>query len=319
MSAHSPFGTRLLIKEETTYGTAVTPDVAWPVLSCDLQKLVLYQARQELSRESSRLPSSKVPTEYEVGGPVSMELGYEGFGYFWYMLLGAKASSGAGPYDHTYTMALDRPFMTGEQVNGTGIQGGTTQSRPFAGLQIARASIRIEAGGVMSAQYDLIGQDAGSPQTPTSVTLASVAPSNLIQAQHAGDLGWDGGTLDWRSIEISLDNGMVKRRVNNQLKVARPAPVNDTQLRVRVTRDMNDRTYETAHDGATESDLTLSITNGTHTIAHTWHNAFVDRRSTSRSRGDTILETLEFVPQADSTDGGWEVVVTNSQSSAVAG
>jgi len=151
-------------------------------------------------------------------------------------------------------------------------------------------------------------------------SLPTVTYSEGVEL-HADDttLTWDGNSLSFRSIDITLDNGHVFRDRSGAATTARPTRVNDRTVSARVTLDHVSSQLYNAMLASTEGDLVLTTTIGDNEVVITLHNTLVTVNDAPVSGQGLIAETAEFQAQSSASDTGMTVVITNSQSSATAG
>ena len=94
-----------MLGAETTYGTAVARTVSRPVRSVALQTNLEQAAVPDLYSGTAATSRRHHKARTTSGGSVSLVLAYDAMGLILKSALGAAATTGAGPYTHTYTLA----------------------------------------------------------------------------------------------------------------------------------------------------------------------------------------------------------------------
>ena len=318
MGLFLPDNSYLGVALEAVYGTEDARTHWYPAISVDLAAKDVPSPRPNLWRNTGggRLPSGFFHPRRDVGGEVNLELGYEGYGPLYQAIFGELGTSGAGPYVHTFDLAQSNPSCSLEEGRGTGIQSATSEAEEFLGCIFNQNTIRIEAGGVLTLRSTILGQSANDRQAVGVPTLPSGGPA---YGDECGDFTWNGLTTNWRSIEITIDNGYSFRPTNGSRETARPAPTSDRNVRLRIVRDYQDGDWYQASKDHDESDGTFTLTSPDgHTIVVTIQTARIASISSPLSSGSLVTETIELVARSTSTKMGFKWVVTNSQASGVA-
>jgi|GEM_PF-6457177 len=311
-------GTALGLAEESTYGTAASRTRWLAVISAGLRKRQQSIRRPNLRRGTGGLNRKHYRGRKEVGGPFETEVMYSDFGMLLYALLGGKSTTeDSGTYTHTYTLADELPSLTSEVIRGEGRNGSTALSEVFKGCILNSGSIRGEAHGLVKMQGTFLAQDADDRSAAPTVDAADWPTGVPLHCEEASNVSWNSLSLPWRSFELSVDNGHVFRDRAGASTTARPTRTNDRQVRLRLSLDQVGADLYHAIFADTESDLTLTFTNGDLSFAITLHNAIVDSSEAAINGPGLISETVEFIPQADDTNTGLSIVVINTQASAI--
>lgn len=176
---------------ESTVGTPVTVTSFLPLIS------------ETLMQDKTRLESAgiiagrRVLTSDQwnggnvtVSGSVQHELYNRGLGKLFAAMFGAVATTGSGPYTHTFTPGdLDGDALT-VQV-GRPATNGTTYPFTYAGMKVASWEIACAAGEIATLGLDLVGQREFDYRTVTDgvTTSGSTAISSATAAFSSDDVG----------------------------------------------------------------------------------------------------------------------------------
>lgn len=313
---YSGAGTALGIAQETTHGTAVSRTHWFRLISETMRRTVKKNKLSRLARSSSRGASKHFIEADEAGGTVELELNYEGIGLLLQHILWGTPSTGSasgGLYPHTFLLAGTAPSagLTMEVVRGDGT------AEVFEGCRITKAVFRCEAGGVWRVTLDIIAETSGgrvSAGTPSYTT-------NEIEAlhHHTSQFTWNSAAYDWKSVELTIDQKLSRRMLLGSLNTKDPKATGAPEFAARITREWEDDVLHAAYLADTESDLTFTLTgDGSRTIAFTLEAAYIEDLSSPVNTEGVVDESLSFMGQAQGANTGVKVVVTNTQSSAVA-
>lgn len=128
--------------EESTWGTAVSRTNWRPLISTDLTRTIEKVPRPSLRvGAAGAMRRAHYVQADNAGGSFEIEATYENVGLLIKHIMGTVATTGSGPYTHTYTFADDVPTgLTIENVRGTGT------SEVFEGCRINTATLAVSAG-----------------------------------------------------------------------------------------------------------------------------------------------------------------------------
>ena len=301
-------------EDDTSWGNAGTPDRSFYTFSTALETDMHVEFREALNEPvTGSVVTSSVNNGIDVGGTFEVEPGYEGFGLIWYHTLwGTTATTGTNPYTHTYTMAATPPTvgLTVEQVLGTG------SAEKFAGCRIGMLELTVSNRSRARARVTVIGKSGGGR---TSATSTSVTSTHLpILSHQAGAVGWNSLTLVCTDFALKVDNRFERQPVIGSQYTVEPAISGPRVVTIDLTVIYDGNGLYTGYTGGTASDLTVTYTSGTRSIAFTLHNAVITAYGSPVNRHGRIMQTVTFRGVSDGTDNGLAVVVINAQSSRVA-
>jgi hypothetical protein len=176
---------------ESTVGTPVTVTAFLPLVS------------ESLMQESGRLESAGIIAgrrvlasqqwnggDITVSGSVQHELYNRGLGKLFTAMFGAVATTGAGPYTHTFTPG----DLTGDALTiqvGRPATNGTTYPFTYAGMKVASWEIACSAGEIATLGMDVVGTREIDYRVVTDgvTTSGSAAITSASASFNASDIG----------------------------------------------------------------------------------------------------------------------------------
>jgi len=200
------FGTNVIFGfgEESTYGT--------PVASSKYLEIMEEAVKGEqswISKPTLRSPSQnqRVQSKKSVAGNIKMNMGYEGFERLLKHALGANATSGAGPYTHTLTLATALPTGLTLHISRDAAAVGVGSAFEYDGCQITKMTLTQSIEDLLMVDFEFIGQDFRNVNidTPTYPTFYQIDWSQF-------SLTWNASAISVRSFEVSLDNTLADDR-----------------------------------------------------------------------------------------------------------
>jgi len=176
---------------ESTVGTPVTVTAFLPLVS------------ESLMQESGRLESAGIIAgrrvlasqqwnggDITVSGSVQHELYNRGLGKLFTAMFGTVATTGAGPYTHTFTPG----DLTGDALTiqvGRPATNGTTYPFTYAGMKVASWEIACSAGEIATLGMDVVGTREIDYRVVTDgvTTSGSAAITSASASFNASDIG----------------------------------------------------------------------------------------------------------------------------------
>lgn len=296
--------------EESTYGVGVSVTVSNRIVSASLAEAQERSRKTYLSQSAAAFSTGHFDNFLVVGGSVDLPLLYEGSGMILKAALGAAASTGAGPYLHTYTAATDLPSLSVIQQRGTG------SSEKFLGCMISTLTISGAAGEEIMMSVEFIAQDADAR---TSAVSSSFGTGRQVFHYEAGSLSFGGNTYKVKSFELTVDNKLERRQVLGQKTTLEPVISDVREAMLNLTLEMEDNNLYTAQLNDTTSDAVIHFTNSDSDVFSIYLNAaYVTDYSDPINTFGAIERTLTLMGESDGTDEAIKIEVTNQQSSAVA-
>lgn len=300
--------------DDTSWGTAGTPDRGFYTFSTDVTTIMNKEFREALNEGlTGSVVSSVVDNGIDVGGTFEVEPAYEGFGLILYHATwGTTSTTGTNPYTHTYTLAAAPPALglTVEQVNGN------STAEKFAGCRISTLEMMVSARGRMRARVAVIGKSGGGRTSATSTSITT---------NHAPILGWHAGSATWNSLTwrlvdfaMKLDNRFERQPIIGTQYTAEPYIAGPRIVTATLTVIYDADTAYSGYTGGTQSDFAVTFTSGANSVAVTLHNAVITEFGAPVNKHGRIMQTITLRGMSDGTDNGLAIVVVNTQSSRVA-
>ena len=304
---------------ESTYDTPAASATWLPLVSWSPNHEFPQIEQPHLNGGVGRVAMQYYTERDDTGGTFTVLASYAAVGTFLRLAMGpAPSTTGAGPYTH--------PFLLGDVLaSGTfrfyrgNSAGGTLTDRyhEVSGAMVTRLTLRLEAGQPPMLEIEYIGcsTNYGNQATPT------VTYPTPVLYQQAGNISWNSASYDGNALELTIDNGIARRRNIGNLKTAKPVPSALRQVVLRLTRDHCDETLVAALLAQTESDLTITLTGtGNNSLAIELHSARVvspDNIGISEGGYGAIPEVIEFKPRnvPAGTDYGLAVTLINDNAS----
>lgn len=310
-------GGRISVAEDdAAWGAVGTPDRAFYTRSSNIQTAMNVEFREDLNEGlSGSVMTSFHNAGIGVAGDFEVEPAYEGFGLILYHALwGTTATTGAGPYVHTYLMAASPPTvgLTIEQTLGTGL----SPSEKFSGCRINTLELSVSAKGRMTARVSVIGKSGGGRAATTSTTVTT--NHSPILHHQAGAVSWNSITMQTVDLALKIDNRFEANNVLGSQYTVEPYISGPRIVEVDVTVLMDANTLYAAYLAGTQADLTVTFTSGAASMAITLHNAVITKCDVPLNSHGRIMQSITLRGLSDGADYGVGIVVTNTQSSRVA-
>lgn len=216
------------LAEEVTWGSAVTPPTHWvPIYRHNVEptldiRAVPYLGVATAANQTGHMERDSVLLAHDVGGDIETTACYDStyFALLCKHAFGAVATTGSGPYTHTFTLDYDGVVgLTGHAVDGVGL---SNRAETFAGLKINTFELACDARDLMRVRLGVIGKSAGG-MTSVSGTPAFTAAEE-IQADHGATMSWNSDTYNLRSMRLVLNNNLVRRPYIGSTYTDAPVP-----------------------------------------------------------------------------------------------
>lgn len=157
--------------EETAYKTPGVNGFRLYVTKSSMgRKIALDKSNMLIN---SRRQMAPVMGNQDVSGTIESEISHDNLGHLIKHAMGTVATTGTGPYVHTFTVADTLPIgLTIEHDNGPAINPAARYER-FSGCRINKMDLEFKATGFCMASFDLIGSSAVFSSTPLDATLTN--------------------------------------------------------------------------------------------------------------------------------------------------
>ena len=314
------FGRSAFIKygKESTYGTPASVTIQNRLTSISLSRSQERERTTSLSQSNAGFAMSTFDGFEQAGGTIEMPFFYKGQGLLLEVACGATvATTGAGP---TYTHVFEPRSLTSSPTLDSltiEVQRGTGSSEKFEGCMVSAFSFSCEAGGEAAASVEIIAETA-------SARAGSVAPpsfGNGPQIFHhqvtAAGLDYNSVNYKVRSFEIAVDNKL--ERVNNLgSKLTGQPQISDVrEVTITATLDLEDNNLYNAQLDGTQSDVSLTFSDGTNSLSFLLRNAKVMDYSDDINSFGRIERSVTFFGLADSSDPAFKITLTNDDATGL--
>lgn len=303
------------LKTEATYGTAVTVDRFIPFLSESIKNdggERLVSAGIRAGRRMLHTHKRGVPI---IGGPVRTEFGSTDVATLCKHLFGAVATSGVGPYTHTFTPgSLDDKSFTC-QVGRPDING-TVRPRTFAGCKIPNWTLSCESGGLAQLEFEVSAQtETGATALAAASYTAGWAPFSYKESRvtnNDGAIVVDSWTIsgannlrtDRKAIQAT--NTGVTKQLENGVR----------ELTIGLTMDFESTAVYDQFLADTGTTLVIVLDNGTQTFTVT-AKGFLTGESPVVEGPELLKQPVQFVAESTTSDAdALTAVLVNSESTA---
>lgn len=296
---------------ETTPGTAVTVTKFMPFVSEAIKREQPLLLTNTLSaRRTRRYSRGGI---IEVGGPFSTELPNTTIATFLGHVFGTKATSGVGPYTHTYSPGdLTSKSLTVQ----VGRPATTTTVHPFtyAGMKIQTWEIAANVGELAT----LTGTFAGMTETTaTALAVATIdsAWAPFIFSEATLTIGGSAQNAV-RSVTIGGDNKVATRPRLGSLTSKEPLENGPRDYTGTVSADFESLTNYNLFVNGTLSTLVVAFTSGANSLTFTCKVRF-SGETPAVDGFDLLEQSLPFACESPTSDAdAITAVLVNSEASA---
>jgi len=292
------------VLEESTYGTLASGSFTdMRLISCSLQKTIERARKTHLNQGSAGFVRSTFDAFNVTGGNITGPLHYAGNGAILKGALGSVATTGSGPYTHTFTVAANLPSLSVKFFRGQA-QSGNPSRENFLGCVVNTLTISCAAGEEAQFSAEIIAQDATAR---TGDATAASFPATALSVLHhqSSDLTWDGNTYKVRSFEIVVDNKIERRNYLGSQLTSEPNTSDVREVRMTVTTDLDDDViYADAiiTPTAADADVILTMTGtGNNQMVFTIYNAVIEEYADAVTTFGRIERTVTFLGTIDTS------------------
>lgn len=308
------------VGKETTRGTAVSRTHYFRAHSVGLQSRDVNTGTPAMVQASaSFMRRAHFVARHEAGGPFRVQFGYEGCGILLTMFMGDDPTTGSpsgGIYPHTWLLGTDLNAYTVAAARGTGVGGATAQQELFEGFQVSRATLGIEAGGLMYMEIDGIAEKGAGPSSLDTPTFPAELP---VLHHQGGTLTFNSATYKVRSLRVIVDRKLERTYLLGSDECGLATPSDHTDVIVEADIYVENEVLLTAQLAGTQGDLTTSFTgSGSRALAITAQNAYLDNVGNTVDRVGARYQTVRFLCESDGSDEGLAIVLSNTQATAEA-
>lgn len=273
------------------------------------------------SSQTSHVGNTSVVTAHDVAGEIETALRYDCKATA--MMLAAffgaaPATTGAGPYTHTYSLAAAAGLsLTGQNVHGS--HSAIDRGEIIPGVVLTGLEISWSGRGLVRVKYRGIAwKSNGHAAISGTVTIED---ANEVLASHLAALSWNSLSLQIKSGTLTVERGLVARpNAGNGLYTDKPAPNGETEITLKVKLDWTTHALETARAAGTRSDAVLTFTGaGNNTATFTIDGAQIVDLTKDDGSQHIREQDVEFRGHfVDATNLGFKAVLVNDNASAYA-
>lgn len=249
----------LQIGTQSSYASAVAATQKLEFISEDIQ--LKPSIIPDLSLYNGRAPRSLIDGGIHTEGPLSVRANLEGQEQLWRAALGGYAGAvvDTGVVDHTFDESADPRSLT-LQIG----RGDTPTGRVFTntGAKIGGFTFTLPANGLATLDFDTVGKDLQSNQTPTgSLSFPAIWPVKFSRATNFDDGTGEFTTHRTRSLKISyrqpVDDSIYF--IGTSVNVDEPIPNAQSECTWELEQYFQTRTAFDLARARTEAGLTLTI------------------------------------------------------------
>lgn len=300
-------------KSESTYGTGVVVDTFMPVNSADmsidegyLRSAAIRAGRR--TRDPGRLGAKTI------GGSVEMELPNTSIASLLLHLFGAVSTTGAGPYEHTFTPGAHLGKSLTLQV-GIEDSAGTVQPFTLTGTKVGGWNIACSVGELATLSFDYSSRDYATDTALATATYASgLTPFTFIE----GAITVNGSAVaSAKSATLSTAKGLKDdRHVIGSRLIREQLEQDHFDITTEITADFDNLTLFNLIAAGTQVASVFTFDNGTETLVITCSGQIVGDAPSLTNPG-IEEQTIKLDHSSGTSDAdAITAVLTNSEATA---
>lgn len=301
----------IAINEESSYGTANGSPFAVNnrVFSVSMARSQERERTTHLSQSSAAFAVNTFDGFEIAGGTIETPLTYKGLGMLFKAAIGSVATTGSGPYLHTFNPTASLPSLT------IAVQRGTGSSEQFEGCMVSNMTISCEAGGEGRASFEIIAETATA--RAASIGAAGFGDGAQIFHFQSSTLSYNSETYKMRSMELSLDNKLERVNYLGSKLTSEPQISDIREVTLTATFDLEDNNLYNAQIDGTASNVVVQFTSGSDIFAITLRNAEITEYSDDINSFGRIERTATFFGISSGTDEAMRIEMTNDNASGI--
>jgi len=258
----SGFLSQLGVKAETTYGTGVTVD---RFFEFDSESMAVEVGRVESSsiRAGSRAMRSDRRVPYVIGASGAFELPVlsKGFGFWLAQCLGTVTTGSPAEtvvYTHTGTVGSLTGKMFTAQVGVPQAGGSTITPKTGTGGKVKSFELSCAAGEPLKFSVDC---DFQNLEHSTALATASYPTSMELLTFVGGSVTIGGTSVDVRSFNVKVDNGLAtdRRFIRSSALKKEPVEASHRKIDVELGLDFDSTTHQDRVLAATASGAQAQV------------------------------------------------------------
>ena len=295
------------IGKETTWGSAVSTTVSNRIISTSLIRNQERSQTTFLSTSAAAFSQGFFDGMELAGGSLELPIYYEGSGMLLEAAIGSVATGSGPPYTHTYTPVSDLPSLTIE------VMRGSSTMEKFTGCIISSMNLSVEAGGEMTASFDIIAETADARAGTVS---AAFGDGRQVLHYESGALNFNSVNYSLRTLEFNLDNKIDRRNLLGSKITAEPVITDIREVTLTTTLDLDDNNLYVAQTAGTQGNLNITFTNSdSDTFTLTVYNAVITTYDDAINTVGRIERTVTWQGLADSSNPAFKILIVNQDAS----
>lgn len=312
-------GSTLSLGKESSgsWGTEVSRTVTAALVSCTLGTRVEILELPHLvgSDSTTRMRQEGVQVAENVDGETVVIAGYEGamLGFLLQAALGSSSDAGSGPYTHTLTLSTGTPpSYSAEFVRGVE-NGAADLTEEFYGLMCTEWEFSVSAKEAARWRTQWVGKSSGARASAGTIPARDTLKPILYN--HCGTLSFNSNSYKLRSLKIKGVNKLVTDLHElGSLQISEPSIGDFADITIEAEVVLRSNQLYTDYRAITSSDVAVSLTDGTNTLAWTLYNCKIFSYDDGiQDQGNVVAKVMWKVRGDASHPGGVSVVLTNSK------
>lgn len=312
MALKSGLAAQFGIKTETTWGTPVTVDRFYPIVSFAVAEQIARMESAGIIAGARVARSAQwAAGNVDIEGDVGMELYQQGTGLLFRHMFGGVSTSGAGPYTHTFTPGdLTDDYFTAQ--GGIPDVSGTVQPFTFAGCKVASWELAVAAGELVTLGLTVRGKSLATGTSLASASFGSGSGTPFTFKHASVAIG--GSAANVKGISLKGDNGLdTDRRFIGSEYIAEPLEADLRSYTGELDLEFESLTQMNLFRNGTENALVLTIDAGSAAKCVITTNVRYDGSTPElNGRGLTQLKVPVKCVGASTDAGAITAVLTNS-------
>ncbi|MCP4961318.1 MAG: hypothetical protein GY925_18895 [Actinomycetia bacterium] len=310
MTTRTGLDAQVGVAEESTVGTFVAPTDYFPFLDEGMEAVNARIDSDAIRAGRTILDSDDwAAGARTVSGSVALEARTKQIGMILKHTFGAVATTGSGPYVHTFTPG--DLFGKGLSVQGGRPDaGGVVRAFTYTGCKVSSLTLSAAVDEAVKLDVDLVGQDEDTGQTLG--TFSDPDAGTLFTFVH-GALTIGGTAVPCESVSLTIDNGLqsTRHRLGSVVSTEQRQEARRT-VTVDVVADFEDLVnYNRVVSGA-EAAVVLTFTSGTTILAITM-NCRTDGETPTVSGVEEIPLNLSLMAVGSTDAAAITCVYTNAE------
>tara|TARA_R100000655_G_scaffold24339_1_gene48926 strand:+ start:758 stop:1699 length:942 start_codon:yes stop_codon:yes gene_type:complete len=301
----------IALNEESSYGTANGSPfgVNNRVFSVSMARSQERERTTHLSQSAAAFAVNTFDGFEIAGGTIETPLTYKGLGLLLKAAMGSVATTGSGPYLHTFTPSATLPSLT------IAVQRGTGSSEQFEGCMISTMTLSCETGEEGRASFEVIGETASA--RGSALGAGGFGDGAQIFHFQCSTLSYNSAAYKMRSLELTLDNKLERVNYLGSKLTSQPQISDVREVTLTATFDLEDNNLYNAQIAGTASNVEVTFTNGSDSFNILIRNAEITEYSDDINSFGRIERTATFYGLTSGSNEAIRIEMTNDNASGV--